>query len=952
MLIRLHLFGRFSLEREAQPIRFPTRKIETLLAYLVLNPQLHSREKLAALLWGDFDDAQARASLRNALALLRKHIGAGLLLADRESVQLNPSFPLWVDAVEFNKILSQRSTVTTATLESLITLYRGDLLADFYDEWIFSEREYYHSLYLETLLGLADQLRSSGEYRRAIDLSERLLNSDPTNEPAHQTLMFCYFALGNRTAALRQYELCRRALRTELEVDPQPETTALYERLKRTLIASSSLAAQFTNLPTPLTNFIGRTQELTEIEQLLRTPHNRLITLTGPGGCGKTRLSIEAAHRVENHFDDGVWWVELAPVTDPVFVPYTVAKMLGLREGVEQPLEETLLTHLRPKALLLLLDNCEHLIIACAQLVEKLLSACPRLQILATSREALGLPGERVWLVPSLSLPHPQQRLTYEDVQQSEAAQLFLHRASAARSDFVLTEQNASAVVRLCQQLDGIPLALELAAVWVKALPVEQIAARLTDRLAILTLGSHTALPRHQTLRATMDWSYDLLSAQEQILFYRLSVFVAGFTLAAAEAIWLEQDEGETQEKGGNIKGEQKFHPFTIVDLLTQLVNKSFVLAEYYGTEPRYRLLEPVRQYGEDKLWLSGQEAAIRRRHLQWCLHLAEQAEPELLGPNQDLWLERLEREYANLNAALRWSAEGEPADRVAGLHLGGALWWFWGLRGYYVEGRERLTPLLAWPDAASEPEAHAKALFSAGMLALYQMDSSSATRLLQESQALWRALDHPYGLALTEQYLGFMAHRQGQPAIARLKYEASLTLWRKISNPWGLGETLGLLGNLTYWDGDYATAQALQEESLQFKRQLGEKRGIAFSVWSLGKVTQAQGDYDTARTLYAEAITIMRLLENKEGIPFVLEAYGYLAVAKAQLQRAARLFGAAAALRQAIGSAIPVISQADHQRHIDIVRINLGDIIFIPLWAEGQAMTLDQMVDYALQSL
>jgi non-specific serine/threonine protein kinase len=677
-----------------------------------------------------------------------------------------------------------------------------------------------------------------------------------------------------------------------------------------------------------------------------------LLTLTGSGGCGKTRLAIELANRLIDQFDDGVWWVELGPVAEPAFVAQAVTRVLGLNEGTSQPLSETLVNYLRAKRLLLIWDNCEHLIVACAQLAETLLRAAPHLQILATSREGLGISGERLWPVPSLSVPDPHRPLSLDKLNQSEAVRLFVSRAIAVRPDFKLTEPMIPAVAQVCQQLAGMPLALELAAAWVKVLTVEQIASRLADRFTLLSMGSRTALPRHQTLRGALDWSYDLLSPTEQVLFRHLSVFAGGFTLAAAEAVCAGEHGSGRAGECLKISAPQLPSPSVpLLELLAQLVSKSLVLMDQSSREARYRLLEPVRQYGQDKLWLSAEEAMLRRRHLHWFAQLAERAEPELLSANQTVWLDRLEREYANLSAALRWTIEGEPVDVAAGLRLGGALWRFWDLRGHITEGREQLLQLLALPGAAAWTEARAKALFSAGMLALYQTDSLNAATLLEESLTVWQELDHAYGLALTLQHLGFVAHRLGQHAMARARYEESLTVWREIDGQWGLAETLGLLGNLAYWEGDYAAAQALQTESLQIKRQLGEKRGLAFSVWSLGKVAQAQGDYASARSLYAEAIMIMRQVADKGGMPFLLEAFGYLAVVEGYFQRGACLLGAAEVWREITGSALPPISQADHERDMADIQVQLGVEAFATAWAEGRAMTLEQAIEYALQT-
>ncbi|HEX6269551.1 MAG TPA: BTAD domain-containing putative transcriptional regulator, partial [Anaerolineales bacterium] len=534
--LRLYLFGQFRIERGKRPVRLPTRKLESLLSYLILHPDPHSREKLAALWWGDVSDSQARASLRNALAILRKQLGNQLLLADRKVVQLNPTYPLWADALVFQAQATQLLSAPSPEPGILdLDLYSGDFLTEFYDDWILAERERLHDLYVEALLRLTQQMRARSEYQRALEYAQQVLASDTANERAHQHLMFCYVALGDRSAALRQYEACLRALREELAVEPSPTTKSLHQWIQQAPIGKPSLEAAITNVPIPLTSFVGRQHELAEVKKLLGTA--RLLTLTGPGGSGKTRLANQVAIDLVDAFRDGVWWVDLAALMDETLVSRTVAKTLGVSEAWNQPLNGMLINFLRSRHLLLVLDNCEHLSAECARLAGRLLSACPHLTILATSREALGLTGEYVWYVSRLSIPDPERAFQADQVMQYESARLFVERAVAVNPNFQLTEANALPVAQVCRRLDGMPLALELAAARVKVLPVQEMAARLDDRFGLLTGGSRTALPRHQTLRAAIDWSYDLLSEEERALFRRLSVFAGGWTLAAAEAV-------------------------------------------------------------------------------------------------------------------------------------------------------------------------------------------------------------------------------------------------------------------------------------------------------------------------------------------------------------------------------------------------------------------------------
>jgi predicted ATPase/class 3 adenylate cyclase len=484
-----------------------------------------------------------------------------------------------------------------------------------------------------------------------------------------------------------------------------------------------SLDALPNNLPLQLTSFVGREREQAEVRRLLTTA--RLVTLTGTGGCGKTRLALQVGAELADAFADGVWFVDLAPLADPALVPQTVAAVLGVHEVAGRPLLQTVADHLRGRELLLILDNCEHLLDACAQLADALLRACPRLRILATSRELLGVAGESAWRVPSLTLPDARQPPAAASLTQYEAVRLFIERAVAALPTFAVTNQNAPAVAQLCWRLDGIPLAIELAAARVRMLTVEQIAARLDDRFRLLTGGSRTALRRQQTLQAAIDWSYQLLSEEERLLLQRLAVFAGGWTLEAAEAVGV----------GASIEGAD------VLDLLGALVDKSLVVAEGQGAHERYRLLETIRQYAGEKLLEAGEVGPIRDQHRDWYVGLAARAEPELTGPGEEEWLGRLEVEHDNLRAALAWSLEGDPG---VGLRLAASLGGFWARHGHLVEGRRWLEAFLTRAPAPDDPEeqrVRARALRRAGILASDQQDRAAARTFLAESLILFRAL-------------------------------------------------------------------------------------------------------------------------------------------------------------------------------------------------------------------
>ncbi|MBI4671532.1 MAG: hypothetical protein HY741_07680 [Chloroflexi bacterium] len=640
--MQLYLLGTFLLQQGNKQVRLPRRKVEALLAYLVLHPQAHSREQLAALLWGEASDELARTSLRTALGVLRKHVHPEIVVTDRTTLQLNPQFALWVDVHQLERAHREAIVlghhVSSEELHAQCDLYRGELLTEFYEDWIPPLREQYRIQHLDLLLLWVQQLRASSEYTPAIHVAQRVLTMDPANERAFQHLMFCHIAQGDRQAAFNAYTQCVRALREELDVAPMAETTALADWITQSAPAGAATAARITNLAMPLSSFVGRQREMVTRKETIQRA--RLVTLTGAGGSGKTRLAVQAGTDLIDAFHDGVWWVELAALNDATQAPSALAKALGVHEQPERTLTETLVDWLGARKLLLILDNCEHVIGACAELAEKILSACAGVKILATSREALRLTGEQVWNVPTLAVPDANSTTLTELLMSYEAIRLFVERARVVKPDFGLTDQNAFPVVKICQRLDGIPLALELAAARVNVLSPEELAARLRDRFTLLTSGQRTVLPRQQTLRALIDWSFDLLSPPERTLFWRLGVFSGGRTLAAMEAVCA----------GDGIAPEQ------VLDLLSRLVSKSLLYTAEKNSETRYSFLDSIKQYAREKLRDSGESDALKNRHLAYYQELAEQAQVELAGPQQAHWMRRLELDHYNLRNALEWA--------------------------------------------------------------------------------------------------------------------------------------------------------------------------------------------------------------------------------------------------------------------------------------------------------
>jgi predicted ATPase/class 3 adenylate cyclase len=691
--------------------------------------------------------------------------------------------------------------------------------------------------------------------------------------------------------------------------------------------------APATNLPVQPTSFIGREREQAEVRLLLGAAP--LVTLTGTGGAGKTRLALEVAAGLVADHADGVWLVEFAALADPTLVPQAVAQALGLREEPGRHLLATLAAHLQPKALLLVLDNCEHLIEACAELATALLRACPHLRLLATSREALEVPGEILYRVPSLAAPDPDHLPASDQLPRYEAVRLFLARARARRPAFALTAPNSRAVAAVCARLDGIPLAIELAAARVGVLPVEGIAARLDDRFQLLTGGPRTALPRQQTLRATLDWSYDLLSEREQRLLERLAVFAGGWTLAAAEAVC------------AGVGLESSLQVPEVLDLLGGLVNKSLVQAAEADGEVRYGLLETVRQYGQERLAATGETVGVRDRHLGYYLALAEEAEPMLRGPEQGHWLALLETEHDNLRAALGRARERGAGEQ--GLRLAGALWRFWDYRGYFGEGRNWLEAALA-EGGPAPTAARAKALNGAGNFAFYQDDYDRAVALYEESLALLRPLGDTRGIAGSLGNLANVAYVQGDYPRAAALYEESLALMRKLGDTWGIATSLDNLGGVAEAQGDYPRAVALHEESLALFRDLGDTWGIAFSLGTLGNAAYAQGDYPRAATLYEESLALKRELGATGGIACALEGFALLAGALGYSRRAVQLWAAAEALRGAIGAPRDQHEQAQYGPAEAVQREALGEEAFAAAWAQGRALPLEAAVALALE--
>jgi predicted ATPase/tetratricopeptide (TPR) repeat protein len=754
----------------------------------------------------------------------------------------------------------------------------------------------------QTIAELGRELR---EFKLEIELGEKIRASQSTGERLPPSL-------SNRSVAVS----------TEDTEHPTLQVSA----------PQLSSESRPNNLSVLLTPLIGRETELEAIKKLLVGENVRLVTLTGPGGTGKSSLSLTVARELIPQFPNGVFMVALTAIGEPELVGPTIAQTLSIKEERGVALIDSIKEFLRSRRMLLVIDNFEQ-VISAAPVLNDLLAAAPQVQILVTSRAALHLRGEHEFPVSPLALPDLKRLPTLEELGRYSSIALFVSRAQAMKSDFSLNEANAQAVAEICFKLDGLPLAIELAAARIKLLPPAAMAKRMESRLKMLTGGARDLPERQQTMRGAIAWSYDLLDNEEKTLFNRLAVFVGGCSLEDAEAVCNAADP----------------LGIDVLDGVTSLVNKSLLRQkEHEGAEGRFSMFETIREFALDQLMQTEELEVIRDAHLSFYLDLAEQGESELTGSSQAIWLDRFDMDHDNLRAALSYTVEKKRFKE--GLQLAGALWRFWDVRGHVTEGRGVLEELLTLTQAiAVAPNVRAKALNGAGVLAGNQGDLARQTSIVEEGLKLYRELDDKPGIAQSINNLGSIAYSQGDYPQAEAFYSESLGIRREINDLWGVANSLNNLGSVAFSQGDCDRSIALHSESLALREQLGDKRGISMSMNNMGEVSQQQEDYPRAAALYGQSLNLRRELGDRFFIVSSLHNLAEVACSRKDYERGARLFGAAEALRNTIGAPLPHAKKANFDRFIQEARDALGRADLKASWDEGRIMSLDQAIEYAL---
>ncbi|BDI32001.1 hypothetical protein CCAX7_40520 [Capsulimonas corticalis] len=990
---RIELFGGLTASRGDRKIeRFPTQKVGALLAMLAFYPrQRHTREELIDMLWPDADLTAARNRLSQALVWLRPQLEpegverGSVLIADRVNISLTPS-TFTTDTADFEALVKdgQRENGAEARIDILsraVGLYQGPLLSGYYQDWILDERQRLLDAFLLTLRSLVSLHERAGDSELALTYARKALAADPLQEEAHADVIRLLAESGQSAAALRQFQELKRVLDKELAEEPSPATLALVDRIKQN--ASTPVAAPIAApirtapLPAPLTRLFGRDEEIERVRQTLISGGARLVTLIGPGGSGKTRLALAAGARVEQDRSGSVVFVALADLDAAPMILAAIAAALRLPADTAGALLDQVMEALAARPFLLILDNLEHLVGGAGSLVRDLLERVSSLTILATSRQRLGLEFEREIAVPPLHIPtgsaDPQELL------ESASVQLFVDRARAVNPDFGVTAANAVAVAQVCERLEGIPLAIELCAAWAQTLTPAQMLEKLERRFDLLVSRRSDITPRHRTLRAALEYSYLQLPSDLQLVYKSVSVFRGSWSLEASESILAgASEQAAASGSSGGL--------WPALRALTELRERSLIVAEETDTAMRFRMLESLREFASEQLSYA-ERAALRRAHALCFLQMSEQANSRVAGSDQDRWLATLDLEQENLRAALSWSLETEESN--VGLRLAGAMGGYWSVRGTLQEGVDWLERLLALPAHHIDPDVQAKAWSILGYLLWSQGDFAYARTAHEQALELRRGIADEAGVAESLYHLGITAYREEDFPSAKSFLEESLANSQARGDRSGIARVLLNLGNIAYERLQYQEARDFIQQSLEIEQQLGNRRRSANALHNLGLIARDNREYELAETLIQEALAVNRSMLDNYSIANTLANLGAVAAFQGQSERARRLLAeglklayeignkhiiayylfpmgmleaeserwansvyllsAARRVFEQIGSALGAMDAPRFENTLADARAHLDDAAFHSAWSRGQSEALGRIVMDAL---
>lgn len=930
--IKLYLLGSVHLEREKEPLEFARQKTLLLLAYLALHPQEHPRERIASLFWKDSTAEAARLSLRVTINDLRKTLGEDILRGGRDSLQLNPDLNLWIDAREFQRLSDSRAT--PEDWQTALGLYAGELLPHVYEDWALEWRAEFEQACLEARLRLAQHQRGQGQYAAAIETARAALPPDPARESTHQLIILCYESLGDRDAALLQYESCNKVLR-EIGAEPSPELQAIHRRLQKVPAATHAPG----NLPRPLTSFIGREEELNEVETLLN--ETRLLTLLGAGGSGKTRLAIQAADESAHNYPDGVWWVDLSPLSGGDLLPQITAKSLGIVEKRSAALLDQIALFIGERKMLIVFDNCEHVLPAAAHCIEVLSVRCPALTFLATSREPLGVAGEIGWQTPAFPLPEPGAS-HLKTLARNESVRLFVERGRTVNGSFQLNGQNAMRVAEICRRLEGIPLAIELAAAQVNNLTLDGILTRLEKSLNFAAPDAPHA--RHAALHSAIEWSYNLLNPAEQMLFRRLAVFSGGWGLSSAAIVAAGYADPEAPLSGH--ASEETVAPLPINgetvtrQILDVLVKKALAQFRRAGGGLRYDTLDTLREFARQKMDEEGETGVIQERHARAFFGLLEKAWDKAYSEREAATFDQLEREQSNLRAAWAWQLQSDkwiaPARAIDCQNR------FWYVRGYFTESRETLKALLEHPAVQSQSIVRATLLNNLGLAAWQSGDRPAARNFFEKGLADFRALNMDFNAAMLLANLAGIYIDDDDLETGRTLAQESVTLARNTGNKPALSIALNNLAISLTSLRDLNGARAAFHESLAMRKEQGDLRGTGIILNGLADVEAEEGNFAEARRLYIESFEIRARLGDRRGSTFPALNLIRLMCMDEDWENAARLLGFVEETLQQLGIQLAADARAGREEAHRSIRLTLDEETVTHAIQSGQTLTLD----------